>query len=168
MLADSLTCLLDGHIGKLSEGQAFLPTHVAVSMLEKLSPSFADTKLQANAFGIGVFGFSTGAFRVVCFKGFDCPLCEWKSFVGHSGPPFFDFLYTELGILWVTKGDAWSCWLCGKCYGKSGPIPVLRWKFGGGVYLILKRFVESRGRYVYSQERKDHPNSTEIDLLSIL
>ena len=84
MLADSLTCLLDGHIGKLSEGQTFLAAHVAVSMLEKLPSSLADSQLQSDTFGITVYCFTAFAVGVIGWNRFDGSLCERKSFV-HSG-----------------------------------------------------------------------------------
>lgn len=61
-------------------------------------------------------------------------------------PPGVKNWYTDLGILWGTAGDARFCWLCGKCYGKSGPDPVLSAFFevgkrGGFVNWELSRFV---------------------------
>ena len=50
--------VLDGQEGKFPDGQAFLPTHIAVPMLEELPAVLTGPQFQANALGIGVFGFT--------------------------------------------------------------------------------------------------------------
>ena len=45
VFTDSLTCILDGHVGELPDGQVFLPANIAVSMLEKLPTTFTDPQL---------------------------------------------------------------------------------------------------------------------------
>jgi hypothetical protein len=67
VLMNLLPSILDGHIGELTEAQAFLPTHIAVPMLEKLPTALTDSQLQANTFGIGVFGFTAWAAMIVGF-----------------------------------------------------------------------------------------------------
>ena len=59
VLADSLTSILNGHVGKLPDGQTFLAAHVAVSMLEELATAFTDSKLQSNALSLTVFAVWT-------------------------------------------------------------------------------------------------------------
>ena len=84
VLADSLTSILNGHVGKLPDGQAFLPTHVAVPMLEELAAAFTDPQFQANAISIGVFCFTAFSDGIVGLKCLDGSLGERKSFA-HGG-----------------------------------------------------------------------------------
>jgi hypothetical protein len=56
-------------------------------MLEELPTALTDSQLQANTFGIGVFGFTVWAVWIMGWNGSYDAFGEWESF-GHSGPPF--------------------------------------------------------------------------------
>jgi hypothetical protein len=57
-------------------------------MLKELPATLADSQLQSNILGIGVFGFAAFAVGVVGWQGFDGAFAERESF-GHSGAPFW-------------------------------------------------------------------------------
>lgn len=101
MLTDPLPGILDGHVRELAEAEASLPTHMAVPMLKESSAVLADPEVQANAFGIGILGFSAGAFGIVGWDGLYGAFGEGESLglTSHFGSPFLNI---GLGILWGT------------------------------------------------------------------